>query len=119
MDQTEFQQLIKSKLERDCPDTIISYLGEYKGQLAFSIDEKPAPGFSVAITGFPVYALVALGDLEHYRLVSDLDLKITDHFFLLYGRLSQLVKLLPKILHLDLQPPSELPRCVLMEAAQS
>ena len=38
---------------------------------------------------------------------------------LLYGRLSQLVKLLPKILHLDLQPPSELPRCVLMEAAQS
>ena len=38
---------------------------------------------------------------------------------ILYGRLSQLVKLLPKILHLDLQPPSELPRCVLMEAAQS
>ena len=40
-------------------------------------------------------------------------------YSLLYGRLSQLVKLLPKILHLDLQPPSELPRCVLMEAAQS
>lgn len=80
MDQTEFQQLVMAKLEKDCPDTIISYLGEYKGQLAFSIDEKPAPGFSVAVTGFPVYALVLLGDFEHCRLVSDVDMKITKFF---------------------------------------
>ncbi len=81
MDQTEFQQLVLHKLEKECPNTIVTYLGEYEGLLAYSIDVQLAPGARYAITGFPVYALVEPGDFERYRLVSDMDFKITDHFF--------------------------------------
>ncbi len=82
MDQTEFQQLIKSKLERDCPHTAVIYRGVYDGCLTFALIPEHNPKFvGYAATGFPVYALVRPGDFEGYRLVSDLDLKITDHFF--------------------------------------
>lgn len=81
MDQTEFQQVILQKLEKDCPNSNITYLGDYDGQLAFSIKLRTKPGVRFVVTGYPVYALVEPGDFERYRLVSNLDFKITDHFF--------------------------------------
>ena len=80
MDQTEFQQVILQKLEKDCPNSNITYLGDYDGQLAFSIKLRTKLGVRFVVTGYPVYALVEPGDFERYRLVSDLDFKITDHF---------------------------------------
>ncbi len=81
MDQTEFQLWMKSKLEKECPHTAVIFYGEYDGYLTFALITEQNPKYvGYAVTGFPVYALVLLGDFEHCRLVSDVDMKITKFF---------------------------------------
>ncbi len=86
MDQTQFQQQMQHRFEKSFPTAYVTFLGYYKGQLAFAIDEKPADDDddgddSIVLTGYPVYVLVAPGDFEYYHLITDIDFKITDYFF--------------------------------------
>lgn len=83
MDKTELQQL-QSKLAKEFPSADVIFLGFYEGKLTFSIDERPADDDdddSSYKTGYPVYALVSPSDVDHYELLSDTRMKITDHFF--------------------------------------
>ncbi len=84
MEQTEFQQQVQRKLEKEFTTANVTFLGYYKGQqLAFAIDEKPADDDddSIALTGYYNYVLVDPGDFEHYHLITDTDFEITDYFF--------------------------------------
>lgn len=83
MEHIELQKLIQGRLEKECPNTLITYLGKYKGQLTFSLEEEPDDEDGYFISGYPVFALVSPDDLEHVRLVSDLDFEITDYFLAL------------------------------------